>query len=183
MPTFTAIQYILYTVSSSLSALALGSGDSGSGDSGSEWGIYSRDVHVCVCAYVRTYVLVTLRNVNLRSRSECQFALTLRNSGVTDMCITQGSQWRMELGGQRFLAMEDEQSRTAQLSLCNVRIWRSQVQKQVLNTETKKRTRKSSKTRIGEPSQARYCCWAPTKPAANNFWHLLRMLHPHAQCT
>ena len=25
------------------------------------------------------------QNVNLRSRSECQFALTLRNSGVTDM--------------------------------------------------------------------------------------------------
>ena len=26
------------------------------------------------CAYVRTYMLVTLRNVNLRSRSKCQFA-------------------------------------------------------------------------------------------------------------
>ena len=30
----------------------------------------------CVRAYVRTYVSVTLRNLNLRSRSECQFALT-----------------------------------------------------------------------------------------------------------
>ena len=29
------------------------------------------------CVYVRTYVLVTLRNVNVRLRSECQFALTL----------------------------------------------------------------------------------------------------------
>ena len=70
-------------------------------------------MRVCVCAYVRTYVLVTLRNVNLQSRSECQFALTLRNSSVTDMCITQGSQRRMELGGQHFLAMEDEQDSTA----------------------------------------------------------------------
>ena len=34
-----------------------------------------------------TYVSVTLRNVNLRSHSKSQFALTLRNSGVTDTCI------------------------------------------------------------------------------------------------
>ena len=40
------------------------------------------------------------------------------------------------------------------MSLCNVRIWRSQVKKQVLNTE-KERTRKSCKTHIGEPSLAR----------------------------
>ena len=41
------------------------------------------------------------------------------------------------------------------MSLCNVHIWQSQVKKQVLNTE-KERTRKSSKTRIGEPSLARF---------------------------
>ena len=40
------------------------------------------------CMFVYTYVLVTLRNVNLRSHLECQFALMLRNSGVTDTCIT-----------------------------------------------------------------------------------------------
>ena len=68
---------------------------------GFEWGIYSHNVCAYVCMYmsitlknvnlryrfrnVRTYVSVTLRNVNLwycfrnvnlRSRSECQFALT-----------------------------------------------------------------------------------------------------------
>ena len=34
------------------------------------------------CASVRTYVAVMLSNVNLHSRSECQFALTLRHWNV-----------------------------------------------------------------------------------------------------
>ena len=56
------------------------------------------------CMYVRTYVAVTLRNVNLWSRSECQFALTLRNDlSVTDTCVTRGRRWRTELGGMMFL--------------------------------------------------------------------------------
>ena len=65
----------------------------------------------------------------------------------TKKSMDDGVGWTMFLGdggwgGQR------------SMSLCNVRIWWSQVKKQVLNAE-KERTRKSSKTCIGEPSLAR----------------------------
>ena len=65
----------------------------------------------------------------------------------TKKSMDDGVGWTMFLGdggwgGQR------------SMSLCNVCIWWSQVKKQVLNAE-KERTRKSSKTRIGEPSLAR----------------------------
>ena len=47
------------------------------------WSSTTRDVRI----YVRTYMSVTFRNINLQSRLECQFSLMLRNSGVTDTCI------------------------------------------------------------------------------------------------
>ena len=80
--------------------------------------------------YVRTYVSVTLRNVNLRPRPG-------RISDTT--CITR-RRWDDVFGdggredsaaGTTFLATED--GRTARLGLRNVRIWLSQVQKRVLN--------------------------------------------------
>ena len=52
------------------------------------------------CAYIRTYVAVTLRDVNLRSRSECQFALTLRNWASLKHALHVDE-------GRSFLAMED----------------------------------------------------------------------------
>ena len=69
------------------------------------------------CAYIHTYVHMfwshlgmsiygDTRNVNLQT-------LMLRNSGVTDMCTTQGSQWTMELWGQCFLVMEDGEDSAA----------------------------------------------------------------------
>ena len=67
----------------------------------------------CVYQYVRMYVhayvcLVTLRNVNLRSCSECQFALTFRNSGV---------HYTRTLG-QHFLATEDGENSNPGPSQC-----------------------------------------------------------------
>ena len=51
------------------------------------------------CAYVRTYVAVTLRNVNLRSCLGMSIYANPQESGVTETCITRGRRWRMELGG------------------------------------------------------------------------------------
>ena len=74
--------------------------------------------------YVHTYVLVTLGNVNLRSHSECQFALM---SGQDIKHYTTTS-------GRRFLAMEDgEKNKKPKKSVHR----RSQ--------ESDRRTRKSSK--------------------------------------
>ena len=65
-----------------------------------------------------------------------------------------GGVWARDYGGTMFLG-DGGWGGQRSMSLCNVRIWRSQVKKEVLNTE-KERTRKSSKTRIGEPSLARF---------------------------
>ena len=128
---------------------------------GSEWGIYSRNVR----AYVRTYVSVTLRNVNLRyrlgmsiwgQRSECQFALTPRQ----DIAYVH---YTTKLG-RRFLPTDDgEDSATGPSQRTYLR---SEVHKRVLNAadgcrlwekkkqrsqptvesqESDRRTRKSSK--------------------------------------
>ena len=136
--------------------------------------------------------MVSLRNVNLRSCSKCQFALMPwpRNSGVA---------WYVD-----YLRRWDDVSwwrrtgRTARLALRNVRILRSQVHKRVLNAadgcrlwekkakksvhcrhqESDRRTRvQNQKARIGHSSQARYLgslftlplfctvLWTPTKRA------------------
>ena len=77
----------------------------------------------CVRIYVHKYVLVTLRNVNLRSCSECQVVLTPRQDIG---CIHY-----MMASGQRFLVTEKGEDSTACPS--NIHILRSQVHKQILN--------------------------------------------------
>ena len=81
---------------------------------GFEWGIYSRNVH----AYVHTYVPITHRNVNLRSRP---------GRILNTMCINTRRR-RDDMFWWRWTG------RTAQLGLRSVRIWRSHVQERVLNT-------------------------------------------------
>ena len=77
----------------------------------------------CVRTYVRTYVSVTLRNVNLRSRSECQFALTPRQDIGYVHYTTKP--------GRHFLPMEDgENSATGPSQRTYLR---SEVHKRVLN--------------------------------------------------
>ena len=68
----------------------------------------------CVHMYIHTFwshlgmsICDHARNVNLPLRS-----------GTRVSHITQGSQWRTELGGQCFLAMEDEQDSTAEPLQC-----------------------------------------------------------------
>ena len=76
----------------------------------------------CVRMYVHKYVLVTLRNVNLRSCSECQVALTPRQDiGYIHYMMASG----------RFLATEKGEDSAACPS--NIHILRSQVHKQILN--------------------------------------------------
>ena len=57
--------------------------------------------------YVHTYVSVMLRNVNLRSRSECRFALT--SGRISDTCITwqhrDNVSWWWRTGRTVWLAM------------------------------------------------------------------------------
>ena len=76
---------------------------------GSGWQIYSQDV--------RMYVAVTLRKINLWSRSECQFALTLRNVSLIHGLhkgVNGGRSW----GGRCFLAMEGGKDSVAEPSQC-----------------------------------------------------------------
>ena len=63
---------------------------------------------------MRIYFRDVRMHVRVSHSQECQFALMLRNPGVTDMCIAQVHQGRTELGGGgggggggHFLAMED----------------------------------------------------------------------------
>ena len=76
----------------------------------------------CMC--IRTYMSVMLRNVNLRSPTECQFALTL-GQDTGDVHYTRTS-------GRCFLVMEDGEGTVAGPSQ-RMYLW-SQVHKQVLNT-------------------------------------------------
>ena len=69
------------------------------------------------CAYVRTYVAVTLRNVNLRSCLGMSIYADPQESGVTETCITRGRRWRMELGGT-FLGDGGRGGQTAGHSQC-----------------------------------------------------------------
>ena len=78
----------------------------------------------CVRAYVRTYVSVTLRNVNLR------YCLGMSIWGHAQAGYQIPRALHNDVG-TTFLATED--GRTARLGLRNVRIWLSQVQKRVLN--------------------------------------------------
>ena len=73
------------------------------------------------CTCVRTYVLVTLRNINLRSHQECHFALT----------PGQDTRYYTTTSGQRFLDTEDGEGSAAGPSR---RMYlQSQVHKRVLN--------------------------------------------------
>ena len=76
----------------------------------------------CMC--IRTYMLVMLRNVNLRSPMECQFALTPRQDS--------GDVHYMTTSGQDFLVTEDGEGIVAGPLQCTY-LW-SQEHKQVLNT-------------------------------------------------
>ena len=96
------------------------------------WIAYTRLIAECVslrlwnsrdvCMYIRLYVRSCL--------CQCQFALTLRNSGITDTCITRGHRWRTELGGGHVVSWRWRTKSTAWLGFCNVCIWRSRVQKE-----------------------------------------------------
>ena len=55
------------------------------------------------CVFVYMYVLVTLRNVNLRSHLECQFALMLRNQASLIRALHEN------VNGQCFLAIKGGQ--------------------------------------------------------------------------
>ena len=65
------------------------------------------------CTCVRTYVLVTLRNVNLRSPSECQFALMPGQDTGYVLHDVRTFFWLRRMG------------RAAWLALCDVRICRA----------------------------------------------------------
>ena len=107
-------------------------------------------MYVLTC--VHTYVSVTLRNVNLRSRPG-------RISDIT--CINTQWRWDDVLWWRRM-------GRTTQLGLCSIHIWRSHVQKWVLNiagrlvTLTKKKNNKEvrqSTIEQGESSTAESTYW------------------------
>ena len=53
---------------------------------------------------MRIYFRDVCMHVRVSHSQECQFALMLRNPGVTDMCIAQVHQGRTELGGGTFLS-------------------------------------------------------------------------------
>ena len=71
------------------------------------------------CAYVRTYVAVTLRNLqSCLGMSICAHARNVdlhsrsRIGRHRETCIMQGRRWRTELGGRCLLAMEDREDST-----------------------------------------------------------------------
>jgi len=87
---------------------------------GSEWGICSWDVRMYICIRM------------CRSCLECQFALMLRDSGITDTRITRGCWWRTELGKEgNDISWQWRMGRTVWPGLHNVCIWQSQAKKSV----------------------------------------------------
>ena len=98
------------------------------------------------CAHVRTYVAVTLRNVNLQSCLGISICAHAQESGVTETCISRGRQWRMKLGGERFLAMEGGDSAAGPLQctdLVESSVEMSNEHSQQLVTLTKKKAKRS----------------------------------------
>ena len=83
-------------------------------------------------SHLGTSIYGDTRNVNLPLRSGTRVSL---------ICALHKKSMDNGVGGTMFLG-DGGWGGQCSMSLCNVRIWRSQVKKQVLNTE-KERTRKS----------------------------------------
>ena len=77
---------------------------------------HSWDVRMYICTFVSVMLGMSI--------------CTLRDSGITDMCITRGCRWRTELGKEgNDVSWQWKMGRTMWLGLHNVRIWQTQVQK------------------------------------------------------
>ena len=129
---------------------------------------------VYVCTYVHTYLLVTLRNVNLQSCLGTQASLNMRYMRMSMENRVGG--W----GRSMFLRM----GRTARLGLCTVRIWLSQAHKRVLSTTdgwqlSEKNKAKKSVHHRSQDSKNR----SKRKSLYNQFLTPALSANPHAQCT